>query len=254
MLIIDTHCHVGLHKYEPVECLLFHMQRSQVAHAVLIQYAGNTDNRYLVDCLRSNHDRFRATMIVEPHDDGHRMRYWAAQGITGIRLTADSRAEAADPLAQWRTAAEMNLVVSAPCSPDSLLGDRFTEVVRTFPELSIVIEHIGGIGRNVQPPYDAFRRILRLAEYPNLTIKLPGFGEFCELPHPFAHIPPLAEMTIEAFGPQRVMWGSDYPPVSSREGYQNALSFPMAYLSSLSEDERGWIFGRTALSIWRFSA
>jgi len=51
-----------------------------------------------------------------------------------------------------------------------------------------------------------------------LTIKLPGFGEFCELPCPFEAVPPLAEMALEAFGPQRVMWGSDYPPVSSREG------------------------------------
>ena len=52
-------------------------------------------------------------------------------------------------------------------------------------------------------------------------------------------------MAIEAFRPNRVMWGSDYPPVSSREGYAHSLEYPMQYLSNLSEEDRAWIFGRS---------
>jgi len=48
------------------------------------------------------------------------------------------------------------------------------------------------------------------------------------------------------------MWGSDYPPVSRREGYDNSLKVPMDYLSGLSSEDREWIFGKTALKIWRF--
>ena len=33
--VVDTHCHIGLHKYEPVEALLFHMERTGVAQAVV---------------------------------------------------------------------------------------------------------------------------------------------------------------------------------------------------------------------------
>ena len=51
MIIVDTHCHAGMTKYEPVESLLRHMETSGVAQAVLIQYMGNTDNEYLADCL-----------------------------------------------------------------------------------------------------------------------------------------------------------------------------------------------------------
>src|SRR5687768_12150378 len=119
--IVDTHCHVGLHKYEPVEALLFHMGRAGVEKAVLIQYMGNTDNRYVLECLAAHPGRFAGTMIVEKEDDGTRMREWAAQGIGGIRLPADARAECAHPLAQWRTAAELGLVVSAPARPSTLL-------------------------------------------------------------------------------------------------------------------------------------
>ncbi|MCZ6676149.1 MAG: amidohydrolase family protein [Candidatus Poribacteria bacterium] len=252
MTIVDTHCHAGLNKYEPIESLLYHMECSGADKAVLIQHAGTTDNSYHVECLRAYPDRLSAAMIVETTDTGEKMRHWAAQGIVGIRLGVDSRADAADPLAQWRTAAELDLVVSAPARPSTLLGEAFAEVLRTFPDLQIVIEHLGGIGTEAEPPYDEFKQALALAKYPNLTIKLPGFGEFCKLPYPFEHVPPLARMVVDAFGPQRVMWGSDYPPVSSREGYDSSLKFPMEYFSDLSQTDREWIFGRTALSVWKF--
>lgn len=252
MIVVDTHCHVGIHKYEPLASLLFHMEQADVDKAVFIQYMGNTDNGYILKCMAAHPGRFAAAMIVEEDDDGSRIRQWAERGIGGIRLPADFRADGPDPLVHWRTADELGLVVSAFSQPQTLLSDEFREVVETFPHLSIVIEHLGGIGREAIPPYTRFRRVLELAQYPNLTIKLPGFGEFCELPHPFDPVPPLADMTLEAFGPRRMMWGSDYPPVSSREGYNNALAVPRAYFSSLNEDEQAWIFGGTALAIWSF--
>ena len=254
MTIVDTHCHTGLDKYEPIESLLFHMEQASVDKAVLIQHGGNTDNSYHVECLKSYPGRFASAMIVEATDDGEKMRYWAEQGIVGIRLSANSRTDAEDPLAQWRTAAELNMVVSAPCRPATLLGERFAAILKTFPELQIVIEHLGGVGQGAEPPYDEFKGVLALAKHPNLTIKLPGFGEFCKLPHPFVDVPLLAHMVVEAFGPQRVMWGSDYPPVSSREGYNSSLQFPMDYFSDLSTEDREWIFGRTALTVWNFTA
>lgn len=252
MTIVDTHCHTGIHKYEPVEALLFHMERAGVDKAVLIQHAGETDNGYHIECLDRHPGRFVSAMVVEPEDDGSKIRAWAERGIIGIRLPIASRAQAADPLAQWRTAAELDLVVSAPSTPGALLSEDFAEILAKFPQLSIVIEHLAGVGHDADPPYEEYTRALALAEYPNLSIKLPGFGEFCALPHPFAEVPPLAEMAIDAFGPSRVMWGSDWPPVSSREGYDHSLSFANDYLSSLSEDERAWIFGETALEVWRF--
>ena len=250
MVIVDTHCHVGLHKYEPLDALLFHLERAQVAQAVFIQYMGNYDNSYMLECMAVHPGKFAAAMLVEPDDDGSQIRRWAAQGIGGIRLPANFRGTGSDSLAHWRTAAELGLVVSAPSSPASLLSEEFTEVVTTFPNLQIVIEHLAGIGKGAQEPYNEFKQVVALARHPNLTIKLPGFGEFCELPHPFAHIPPLVELTLEAFGAERIMWGSDWPPVSSREGYDNSLQFPLQYLAQLSADEKAWIFGKTAQGIW----
>lgn len=249
MHIIDTHCHIGLHKYEPVETLLFHMQRAGVAQAVFIQYMGNTDNAYLVETIAAYPGKFAAAMLVPADDDGHAIRAWAEQGIGGIRLAANFRGAGSDPLAHWRTANELGLVVSAPSSPASLISAEFAEVLGLFPDLSIVIEHLGGARPGMAG--EEFEPVLALAARDNLTIKLPGFGEFCHLPHPFRDVPRFADQVLEVFGPKRMMWGSDWPPVSSREGYDSSLSFPLDYFVDLSPDERAWIFGKTAQQVWK---
>ncbi len=252
MTIVDTHCHIGVYKYEPVESLAFHMERAGVDKAVFIQYGGNSDNQYMVDSAAAQPGRFQSAMIVAPDDGGSAIRAWAEKGIVGIRLPLASRATGDDPLAHWRVAAELDLVVSAPSRPSVLLGEPFSEVLNTFPDLEIVIEHLAGVGSDAKPPYDEFRKALELAERPNLTIKLPGFGEICKVPLPFDPIPPVADMALEAFGPNRMMWGSDYPPVSGREGYDNSLAVPRGYFSKLSDDEQSAVFGGTALKVWRF--
>jgi L-fuconolactonase len=66
-------------------------------------------------------------------------------------------------------------------------------------------------------------------------------------PFPFeAPIPPFIEMAYRAFGPERIMWGSDFPPVSHREGYGNALRFALDRFAAKSAEERKLIFGGVA--------
>ena len=62
----------------------------------------------------------------------------------------------------------------------------------------------------------------------------------------------MIDMAIDAFGPSRLMCGSDFPQVAGGEGYRNALEFPMEPVPFRSEDDKGWVFGKTALSLWKF--
>ena len=39
---------------------------------------------------------------------------------------------------------------------------------------------------------------------------------------------------------------------AGREGCRNALRFPMEQVSFRSQEDRDWVFGRTAASIWKF--
>ena len=65
MTVVDTHCHIGLSKYEPAESLLFHVPQSGVDRPVLIQYMGNADNTCMLKTMSGHPGRFSAAMIVE---------------------------------------------------------------------------------------------------------------------------------------------------------------------------------------------
>jgi predicted TIM-barrel fold metal-dependent hydrolase len=48
------------------------------------------------------------------------------------------------------------------------------------------------------------------------------------------------------------MWGSDFPPVSFREGFANALRFAQVHIPLSSYADRAALLGRTAQTHWRF--
>jgi L-fuconolactonase len=97
-------------------------------------------------------------------------------------------------------------------------------------------------------------RAFALARFPNASIKVPGLGEFARRALPVAQgdfpfvqpIPDYLEQARVAFGPSRMMWGSDFPPVATREGYRNALRLCIDQFAARSDADRALIFGDTA--------
>ncbi len=260
MILVDTHAHVGQYWYEPVETLLFQMQRNGVAKAALIQFVGNYDNRYEMDCLHSYPGRFAAVVVVDTQraDAPNTLEKWVREGAVGVRLRPDECSPGSDPLAIWRKASELGLGVSCAGTLETYASDEFRRLVEKLPDLKIVMEHMGGAGPEPlvesQTNYNLFQRVLALAKYPNVYIKLPGFGELMSrpVPHgtPFETPPPVVRMVYEAFGRQRMMWGSNFPPSAKKEGYTNTLRFPLERVPFFSEEDKEWIFGKTALSVW----
>ena len=133
----------------------------------------------------------------------------------------------------------------------------FEGVVAAFPNMPIIIEHLAGVRTGAEPPYSEYKKAIALAKYPNTYIKVGGLGEISERPavlesgFKFDHTPPLIEMAYDAFGPRRMMWGSDYPPVSGREGYRNALEGVAKHPALKDPDDRDWVMGRTAQELFK---
>jgi L-fuconolactonase len=263
MRIIDTHCHAALGWYEPIEVLLSQMDRNGVELAALIQINGQSDNSYQTECVRRYPDRLRSVVIVDTDrpDAPAELERLVAEGATGIRLRPGVRSPGDDPLAIWRKAAELGVTVSCGGGRDAFADEAFAAVFEACPTLPIIIEHLGGLKwtdvRDVPPGRKP--KMFDLARFPNAYIKIHGLGEFSERampvrePFPFVEpIAPLLEMAYDAFGASRMMWGSDYPPVSMREGYGNALRFTMERLADKSDDEKASIFGGVAARLFGF--
>ena len=267
MVVVDTHCHASPYWFEPIEVLLDEMTRNGVDKAVLIQFRGVFDNSYLIESMRRFPGRFSTVVIVDTTqpDAPDRLEQWVDQGAEGIRLHPLERSSGSDPLALWRKTAELGIVVSSLGTAEEFASKEFETVIKEFPNLNIIIEHLGGVGdyfgsgkAGTAAAYEVYDRVLALAKYPNTYMKVPGLGEICPRPFPFIQpmpfpeIPPVIEMAIDAFGAKRLMWGSDFPPSASREGYSNTLRFPREHVKFNSEEDKEWVFGRTATTLWRF--
>jgi L-fuconolactonase len=262
MGFVDSHCHASLQWYEPIETLLYEMDRNEVDQAVLIQINGQYDNSYQQECVQRYPERLASVVLVDhlQPEAPTTLERLAEIGASGVRLPPGARSPGDDPLAIWRAAARLRLTVSCGGGLADFASDSFAELLGALPDLQVVIEHLASVG---QPDLDDTRRVQRerafaLARFPNAFIKVPGLGEFARraLPvptgaFPFVQpIPDYLEQVLAAFGPTRMMWGSDFPPVATREGYRNALRLCIDQFASKPESDRASIFGDTARAVF----
>ena len=262
-IIVDSHCHASPQWYEPVETLLFQMDRCGVAQAVLVQLLGQFDNGYQAECCRRYPGRFVSVAAIDTDapDALETVARLAASGATGLRLRPTTRSPGDDALAIWRVAAKHRLAISCVGPAAAMCEPGFLEIVEQLPDLPFVLEHLGGLGRGDVGDFQKMRKaIFGLARFPNVYFKVPGLGQLsprvARLPssdgRPLETANPAILMeAVEKFGPSRLMWGSDFPPVASREGYRNALEWVREALHDLSSVAQDQIFGGVARYVFR---
>lgn len=259
-MIIDSHCHVSDVWYEPVETLLHEMDRNGVDKAVLVQLLGQFNNEYQQQCFARYPDRFRSVVGIDAEaDDAVDTLYRLAdQGAVGVRLRPEARSPGSDPLAIWRSAQERGLAISCVGSMAMFLAPKFAAILQELDAAPVVLEHLGGIAR----PDSCENKpgIMDLARFDNVYLKIPGLGQLTPRARIFnARQRPLSddagEWLLEAvknFGADRLMWGSDFPPVAAREGYGNALRWSRDALSHLKESDIDKLYGNVALRVFGF--
>lgn len=260
-MIVDAHCHASDVWFEPVEPLLFQMDQNGVGVGILTQVLGQFDNSYQQGCLQRFPGRFVSVVAINPGEPGAagRIREAAAAGAKGVRLRPDARSPGDDPLAAWRAAAEAGLAISCGGPSAQILSPEFAAMLEQLPGLVVVLEHLGGWSRPDCDQTDATREgIKALAKWPNLQLKVPALGQLAKrdpmLPssgrtlslEPGAIV---LEM-VDVFGAERLMWGSDFPPVASREGYRNALNWTRELFAGRPAGEAEAVFGGTARRVF----
>ena len=278
MITIDTHTHAGPNWFEPIEMLVCQMELNGVDKAVLIQHGrpefGHYDHEYLFQCLDKYPGKFAIVVILDTKNINslRDLERYRERGAVGIRLNPDTRSPGPDSLAIWRQANDLGMFVSAMGTVEGFASDQFTDVVGELPELPIILEHLAGggegasfprNGKGPEKPYLQFNKAMELSKFPNVYIKVHGLGEIINRPNVlnknyitgfYGELPPLIDIAKDAFGVDHMMWGSDYPPVSGREGYRNALMGVKEYPAFDKSDEIEWVMGKTALKVINFYA
>ena len=255
-MVVDAHCHASSRWYEPVETLLFNMDCCGVDKAVLIPLLGSTDSTDMKAAVRAHPDRLAWFAAVDTGDPGagDAIRSARDAGACGLRMRASWR-----PLDLWETARSCGLAISVVGSAASLVDGSVDELARGFPDLIIILEHLGGLARPDCVDRAAMTDpVLALAQYPNVAIKLPGLGQLAArkssidgdgIPLQMEGIAELVAHFIDRFGADRLMWGSDFPPVAAREGYANSLRWSRDLVAQLRPSAVGSVYGGTAVQL-----
>ncbi|GAA0667038.1 amidohydrolase family protein [Kitasatospora atroaurantiaca] len=121
------------------------------------------------------------------------------------------------------------------------------EAVRALPEQPFVLDHLSKppIARGELEPWAG--RLRELAREPNVFCKLSGLVTEAD-PDAWtvADLRPYAETALDAFGPDRIMFGSDWPVCLLAATYEQVVNAAEELTAHLAPHEREQVFGGTA--------
>jgi predicted TIM-barrel fold metal-dependent hydrolase len=172
------------------------------------------------------------------------MRELTKRGARGFRLRhwRDERAAAR----MWGLGADRELVMELQIRPGFF--EEVDRMCRRFPATRVVIEHMAMIGaEDATPDLSDVEALCGLARHKRLAVKLSGFYALGHKAPPHFELLPMIRRLYEAFGPRRLMWGSDAPyQTLAGNNYASSLALIRDHLDVAGEEEKAWILRRTA--------
>ena len=126
------------------------------------------------------------------------------------------------------------------------------ELVDRHPEQTFVVDHMAkpAIKQGTIEPWA--RGMRELARRPHVCCKLSGMVTEIGRPHwSLADLRPYFDVVLEAFGPERVLFGSDWPVCLVACGYARWMEIVQELIAPLSSAERAAILGDNARCVYR---
>lgn len=245
--VVDGYAHCSLARYRPVDDLLEEMGRAGVSKAILVQALGDYDNRYIAEAVRQSPSAFAGVALIDPFD-----RAWATRlseverlGFRGLRFRAEWLV---DRMLVALAAAWAGMSIIVYVGDDMARAvDPVRRLAREAPATPVVVSHLGA-PRVRSPGRLDGSEIAELARESNVWATLSGLSMFA--PHPHAMIAPAIAKAVQAFGPERLMWGSNFPVGLDVEPYGWDLELIRAGAWGLAGRGVSDVVGGSAARLW----
>jgi predicted TIM-barrel fold metal-dependent hydrolase len=240
-----------------VQALIAAMDAAGVAKAAVVHSSTTYgfDNSYVVDGCNQYPDRLTAVGSVDvlQPDAPEVIRGWITRGLTGLRLFTGGSTKDFDPSEledqrawpSWELLGELGIPMCIQTGPVGL--PQVTALAKRFPNVNIILDHLGRPDVLDGAPYKNAQSLWDLAPLTNVYFKLTP-RIFGDVKKGEADAASFFAKVVATFGAQRLAWGSNFP--TSPGTMAEILATAQAALASLSEDDREWIFSKTALKLY----
>jgi L-fuconolactonase len=270
--VIDSHVHVWkidpqypfIHQLKAPppdrdatpEALLALMKAHGVKKSVLVQVSHHGwDHRFLAATLRRYPRDFLGVCRVNPEDPAAPAtleRLVKQDGFRGLRLNVQPepafdwvRGPLMPPL--WRMCEALGiplcLQTKGPRLPDLI------PLCRRFPALTIIVDHVADIAVGDAASLQA---LLSLAERPRTYVKVSHTWWVAKQRYPYADALEHVKRLCERFGPERLLFASDWPVVEKYCGYSRALAL-VGEMKFFSASDRAAVLGGNAARLWNIT-
>ena len=215
------------------------------------------DPSYALEVYNTYPERFRVVVPVDPTDPAMDsiVADWAkTKGAVGIRimLRDELLSDPADPRLNraFAAAGRNGLPVNFLCW--GRLDDG-AELVRRNPDTVIVIDHLGLLQTDppAAEPWADLPKLLALAKYPNVRVKISGACTLSREPFPYNDIWDPVMKIIDVFGIDRCMWGTDWTRTSGMVTYEQGVK-PFLLTDRLSDSDRAALMGGTLERVYKW--
>jgi L-fuconolactonase len=141
-------------------------------------------------------------------------------------------------------------------------------VARAHPDLTMIVDHLGVSQSPVSPPrpdpWDRLPGLLSLAQFANVHVKFSGAPVLSREPYPHHDVWPFLHQIVNAFGPRRLMWGTDFTrlrwipvvgglaPRDQWHYYSDSVSY-LRDTTELSREDKEQLFNGTIRRVLRWS-
>jgi L-fuconolactonase len=243
---------LAMHRHEPISgsTLLAEMRQVGVDRAVLVPpFFEGYRNDYAVSCATEAPDAFRVMARVDlrtgdPGPVRELLRDPAVAGVRLVFLPADA-GRVDDPAADWFWAFAEDEQVPVMLLASGQLGE-LGNLARSRPGLRLAVDHLGLTGTltdaAVEPEITA---LVGLAGLGNVSVKLTAVPCYSTEPYPHPALHPFLRRLHDAFGPDRLFWGSDLSRL--RGSYADLVRLFREELDFLSPTDVEAIMGGSVL-------
>jgi predicted TIM-barrel fold metal-dependent hydrolase len=240
------------------EAMLAAMDANAVTGALVVSPSVyGYDPAFAVAAYQQHPERFRVIGRVDPErpdvEDliadwkadpaflGFRVNLWAPPAIDAFLAGREDRMLAAAERTRFP------LCVNAPGRFDLL-----ERIAQRFPALPLVVDHLGlfqmgMLSRDYGDTFAGLDGLLALAAHEQVSVKLTSIPLLSREPYPHADAWPHLHRVIEAFGPKRLMWGSDHTVFEHDYGENINV---IRETTELGDEDKRQILGQTLRSVW----